>query len=560
MKGTGKTVFSGTRVESFDVEIVGTLPNVGPDQNLILGRCTGGPLAETGVIAGMSGSPVFVDGKLLGAIAYSWGFAKEALAGITPIEEMLELALQGQHEPAARSGDGIGARDLARLRERDEIPAFFVEELGRRLVPAGATAPIPVPLTVSGVGPLGFTRMVSPLSAAGFVPLQGGGAGRAPDPSPTLEPGSAMGLKLARGDVDLTATGTVTWVDQTGILALGHPMFGLGSVDLPLTGARVELLVASLERSARLATPLSEVGAIREDRAAGVYGQIGSAPRMLPVRVQLSGRRGARREYAFDIANDPLLSPLLLYASLNGILSSRERAFGSATLRLREGSVIQLAGDEDVLLDNLFAGPTAFEYATGISAYILYLLMNNDWQPPEIAGVNLLLDYDDLPMTGRIRRASLDRYRVRAGETLEVRVAVSPYRGPERVLTGQIMVPPDTPPGWVTVHVGGALAISRAEADAEPIVPGDFAQFVWLINNLRRNDRVYVAAYTQDSGALLGGARLPNLPPSIASVLSRPRMAGEFAVVRQRGILEEEIPAGIAVEGFSRIQLEVVEP
>ena len=415
-------------------------------------------------------------------------------------------------------------------------------------------------MTVSGLGHAGFAELFPTLTGAGFLPVQGAGAGDAPEPPPDLEPGSAMGLKLARGDVDFTATGTVTWVDDDRLLAFGHPMFGLGRVDLPLTGAKVEVLMPSLRQSAKIATPLGEVGAIRQDRTAGILGQLGATPHMLPIRVQLTDQRGDRRSYSFDLAEDPLLSPLLLYWSLNGILASRERVFGSATLRLRQGSVIKMVGEDDVLLDNLFAGPAAFEYSTGLTAYILYLLMNNDWQPPRIAGVNILVDYGDVPLTGRIQRVSLDRYRVRPGESVQARVFVNPYRGPERVLERKITIPADAPPGRLQIHVGGALSVSRAERAAEPLLPSDLSQFIWLINNLRRNDRVYIVAYSADSGVLLGGARLPNLPPSVSSVLTRPRTVGNFSVVRRRGILEEEIPTDFAVEGMARAELVVLEP
>ena len=561
MKGSGRTVFQGTEVETFEVEIMGRLENVGPDQNLILGRCSGGPLADTGVLAGMSGSPVFIDGKLIGAIAYSWPFATEPVVGITPIEEMLAIAARSDGAPRpARTGVGVGPTDLRRLSDPEGLATFFARDLRRRLpVPAGVL-PLSIPLTVSGLGPLGFARVVPELSRAGFLPLQGGGAGRAADPSPELKPGSAMGLKLARGDLEFTATGTVTWVDGERLLAFGHPLFGLGAVDLPLSGARVELLLPSLQQSVRLATPLSEVGAIREDRLTGVYGRLNAKPRMLPVRVQLAGESGRQHSYSFDIADDPLLSPILLYASLNGILASRERVFGSATLRLRKGSVIKMIGEEDILLDNLFAGPTAFDYSTGIAAYILYLLMNNDWQPPQIAGVNILIEYQETPQTGRIQRVTLDRYRARAGETVQATVVVNPFRGPQQVLTREVTIPPETPPGRLALHVGGALAVSRAESTAEPLLPRDLSQLVWLINNLRRNDRIYIVAYREDSGVFLGGARLPNLPPSVTSVLTRPRNRGNFHAVSRRGVLEEEIPTEYAVEGVARIELEVEAP
>jgi hypothetical protein len=383
-------------------------------------------------------------------------------------------------------------------------------------------------------------------------------AGATHEPVPRLEPGSALGIKLVRGDVELTVTGTATWVEGDSILAFGHPLFGLGAIDLPLTGARVEALLPSLLQSARIATPLGEIGAARPDRAAGVAGVVGARSRMIPVRLQLAGGEGPEElRFSFDVAEDPLLSPLLLYVALNGVLASKERAFGTATVRLREGSVIKLEGNADVELDNLFAGPTAFDYGTGLPAYVLHLLMNNTWTQPRIVGVNLLLDHEEVPRTGRIRRVSLDRYRVAPGDRVKVAIALSPYRGPDELVTREITVPPETPPGKITLAIGGALAVTHDLDEHEPVLPTDLDQLIWLINQLRRNDRVYILATREDSGVLLRGARLPNLPPSVATVLLRPRSHGNLTYIPRRSILEEVVEMDYAVEGSAQIQLEV---
>lgn len=557
MRGTGRTVFHGTAIETFDVEVLGKLPNVGPDQNLILVRLSGGPLAETGVLAGMSGSPVEIEGKLIGAVAYTWGFAKEAIAGVTPIDEMLAAA--ELEEPASqRFGTALPTLgDLRRMRSPERLRAF-VADLTGRLLPYRAL-PTSVPIAVSGMDSGGLSRVMGDLQRAGFVMHPAGPGEDADAATEPLRPGSAMGLKLVRGDVDMTATGTVTWVDGDRVLAFGHPLFGLGAVDLPLTAARVEALLPSTLKSARIARPLGEVGAVRQDRAAGLVGRIGVRPRMIPVRLQLTGAEGDEHAFSFDIADDPLLSPLLLYVSLNGVLASKERAFGNATVRLREGSVIKMVGSEDVEVDNLYAGPAAFDYGTGIAAYILYLLMNNTWTQPQIAGVNLLFDYEEAPRLARIRRAALDRYRVAPGETVEVTVVLSPYRGPDQLLTQEILVPAETPAGALTVSIGGALAVSRDEDFDAPVLPRDLDQLIWLINQLRRNDRIYILASRDDSGVLVGGDRMPNLPPSVARVLTRPRSKGNVTIIPRRSVLEEVLPTDYAVEGYARIHLEVEE-
>ena len=561
MTGTGRTVFAGTEISTFEVEILGKLPNIGPDQDLILARCSGGPLAETGVLSGMSGSPVVIDGRLIGAVAYSWGFSTEAIAGITPIEEMLAISRLSAAGPLARSGGlELDRAGLLRMTSAESLRSFFEDDLWPVLGRAPGTLALSVPLSIAGIGAAGLARVTPELERAGFTPVQSGSYGRAAAAAPPVEPGSAIGVKLVRGDLEMTATGTVTWVDGDRVLAFGHPLFGLGPVDLPLTGASVETLLPSLMQSSRLAVPLAEIGALRQDRASGVFGLAGARPRLIPVRFKLSHPTRGESDYAFDIADDPMLSPLLLYVSINGILASRERAFGNATVRIRQGSVIKMDDGEDVELDNLFSGPAAFDYGTGIPAYILYLLMNNSWTRPSIAGINLMLEYDEQPRTARIRRASLDRYHVRAGETVETSIVLAPFRGRQQVFTRSIRIPEETPAGTLTLQVGGALAFSRAEDSREPVLPRDLDQLVSLINQLRRNDHIYIAATREDSGVLLGGARLPNLPPSVANVLSQPPSRGNFVRVPRRSILEESVETAYAVEGSAEITLEVEAP
>ncbi len=560
MTGTGKTVFHGSTIETFNVEVVGLLPNIGPGQNLILARCTGGPLADTGILAGMSGSPVTIDGKLVGAVAYSWNFAKQAIAGITPIEEMLAV---GARESGPKRAHAAAAVSWPAALEKMATPAALGGFLASRLspmlaAPAGAS-PI-TPISIAGFDASGFARIVPDLARTGFVPVQSGSAGSAAPASPSaprFEAGSAVGVKLVRGDVDMTATGTVTLVDGDALYAFGHPLYGLGDVDMPLTLARVEALLPSVEQSAKIAVPLEEAGAFRQDRSAAIYGRVGAKPQMVPVRLQISDGVGAKRTLAFDIVDDPLLSPLLLYVSMNGSLGTVERNFGAATIRLREGSVIKLEGAGDVRLDNLFAGDSAAGDVSGLSAFLLYLVMNNEWSTPRVAGINLMLDYDREPRIETVRRVSLDRYRVRAGDSVNAAIVLSPYRGAERTVTHEIRIPEETPPGMITLQFGDAAAMSRAEDADGPIAPRSLDQLVTLVNRIKRNDRLYILATRPDNGVFLGGARLPNLPPAVTSILTRPRSYGNYTFVPTRSVLEDDISANGAVDGFVRVALEV---
>ncbi len=554
MRGIARTVFDGTTVESFDVEILGKLPNIGPRQNLILARCSGGPLAETGILSGMSGSPVTIDGRLVGAIAYSWGFSTEAIAGITPIEEMLAVARRDAAgtERAARAAWEENWRHT--LFDAAGLNAMFDRTLaGLGAAPRGSWVQ---PLGLSGFG-RGERGIRERLERAGIHAVQVGSGADDDVTSPPLEPGSAIALKLVRGDVEMTASGTVTWIDGDGVLAFGHPLFGLGSVDLPMTGARVETLMPSLMSSAKVAVALDEVGALRQDRAAAVYGRLGAEPSMIPIRVQLD--RGAdSRTFSFDVADDPMLAPVLFYLTLGGILRAEERASGNLTVRVAEGSVIKMDDDQDVALDNVFAGPEALDYATGIPAYILHLMMNNVWAAPRIVGVNIILEYEPQPRSARLVRAVADRYRVAPGETVGLELVLAPFRGPRRTLHASLRIPDGQPAGTMTLLIGGAAAVQRDERTDTSILPRDLDQLVLLINQLRRNDRLYVVAPTEDPGLFIDGARMPNLPPSVAAVLARPGGRGNRIRVPRRNMLEESLDAGEVVEGMARLELEIV--
>lgn len=558
MRGEGRTVFSGTTIESFEVEILGKLNDIGADQDLILGRLSGGPLERTGVMAGMSGSPVYIDGKLIGAVAYSWGFASEPIAGITPIEEM--LAIDRREERAGTVAWRPGRLDDAawrRIGDPAAIESFFMGRWRRLFASSGADRAT-LPLTTRGLD----TGWLATWSGrpTGWIPMQGGASAGAGVGSTRLEPGSAVGVKLVRGDVEMTATGTVTWVDGSKVLAFGHPLFGLGAVDLPLTTASVEALLPSLDQSAKMAVPLAEVGALRQDRASGIAGRLGSTPRMVPVRLQLFGPESGARDYSFDIAADPALAPLLLYQAVNGVLNNRERAIGSATVRLLPGSVIKLGDGTDIALDNTFAGANGIRYGSTIAAYLLYLLLNNPWDPPDVDGVNLLLEYDDAPRTARVRRATLSRHRVAAGESVDVEVIVAPYAGPEQVLQRTVRVPTDVDPGPLTLAIGGADATQMADRRRRTPRPSSLKQLIDAMNRIRRNDRVYVVATQDDEGALLGNRRLFDLPPSAATLLSRPRNRGNYQPLPTRAVIDESIRAEYQIEGAALLYLEVDEP
>ena len=343
MVGIGRTVFEGDRLEEFKVHILGVLRNVvGPRRNLVLARLEGGPLASTGVIAGMSGSPVYVDGRLLGAVAFSLGqFSKEPIAGITPITEMIEAAgPQARRAPiATRPALQVPMTPESAAASLRQAFAWFQRPFADRpediVASAGLTAsarvgvllrPIATPLALSGFsGGIGDS-----LSAAfrdsGFIPMPGAtpqaaSAGSSTTGSQRLRPGDAVGINLITGDLTMGATGTVTEVDGDQVYAFGHPFYNLGPTQFPMTRAFVYTLLPSLSSSMKISTTGETIGTFRQDRATAIAGTLGKGPDLIPVRISLDTERGLKKSFSFEVVNDQLFTPLLTYVSIVNTLT-----------------------------------------------------------------------------------------------------------------------------------------------------------------------------------------------------------------------------------------------
>ncbi|MBI4266414.1 MAG: hypothetical protein HY657_18740, partial [Acidobacteria bacterium] len=370
MVGVGRTVFQGDRLEDFTVHILGVLRNViGTRRNLILARLEGGPLAETGVIAGMSGSPVYIDGRLVGAVSYSLGqFSKEPIAGITPIGEMIEAAtFAAPRRRAARvelqmpltpEGFRLSLRQAFDwMRPFADSPAD-VQVFGAAGLGAGIGTmlrPIATPLTLGGFDATFIDPIAAVLRDQGFVPvLAGSSAQDTPQASLPLRPGDPIGVALMSGDLELGATGTVTEVDGTRVYAFGHPFYGLGPTQFPMTRAYVHAVLPSLVSSMKIASTGEVIGTIQQDRFTTIAGTLGPGPSLIPITLNLTSERGTRKTFTMRMVNDQLFTPLLAYLSIMNTLSAYERQNGAASYVVRGSASVKRHGD--VAFEDLFSG------------------------------------------------------------------------------------------------------------------------------------------------------------------------------------------------------------
>jgi hypothetical protein len=577
MKGVGRTVFEGTDVVDFDVTIIGVLENIGPKQSMILARLEGGPLEKTGVIAGMSGSPVFIDGKLIGAVAYGFPFSKETIGGITPIAEMIELTDAAVNLPRAASArfhlpwgaSGPAApldRDALMAALRRPLPAVALQPgaLSSGSLPpqlaGGSLTPLSLPLVFSGFDPATFEWARGLFSSLGFTPVVGTGSGKLPSaPLPDLKPGAALGVSLIEGDMDLSVTGTITHIDQGRVYAFGHPFYNLGPTNFPMKKAYVYSVFPSLYQSWKISAAASEpVGTMDQDRTTAIAGRLGKAPRMIPVNVKMTTSRGQERSYSFRMVDDELFTPVLAFVGVASVLQGNERAFGTSTIRLDAN--VKLSGGREVRLEDLFTQEQpAMQAATLVAAPLAYLL-TNDFEKVSVEELDVDVSSFETIQTATVQRAWLERERpVRAGSTVPLKIALRTYRGETKTETIPVAIPDNAPAGQYSLLVADGAALTSLEQREmrQAFVPKDMDQLLRAINGLRHNNHIYARLLRAEEGAIVGGEYLQSLPPSVMSVLGGSEQGGQVVPIRTAAVWESELATDYAVSGSRLLTLTV---
>lgn len=576
MVGVGRTVFAGDTIEEFKVHIIGVLKDVvGPNRDLILARLEGGPLAETGVIAGMSGSPVYIDGRLLGAVSYQLGqFPKEPIAGITPIAEMTDATALAPATPGTRPvaiSWPLAAEDLMAIWARDlgRTPALTG---GAASLPAGASSllemasmlrPITVPLVSSGFSADVLAPMSPAFAARGFLPVSSSQADAKAQPVSssrrTLRPGDAMGVMLLSGDFMLGATGTVTHVDGDRVYGFGHPMYNLGPTEFPLTQADVHVVLPSLMTSSKLASFGEVVGTVQQDRATAVAGRLGSAPRMIPVSITLNSDRIPSRTFSFSMVRDHTFTPLLTFLTVANVLTSYERGAGPASYAVKGTATIREHGA--ISFEDIFAGDQPASAASAYVAGPLTFLMKNATTPVDVENINLTIDAAEQSRTARIERVWLDTQRPRAGRDANVKVLLRTNSGEELLKTVSIHIPAHAT-GTLQLLVADATRLSAEDrrTTSRGAEPQEVAQLIRTFNKARRNNRLYVRLSSPDRGAIVNGEPLAALPPSVLAVLEADRNSGTYSPLRSATRGEWELPVELAISGSRQLTISLDQP
>ena len=586
MVATGRTVFQGDQLEEFKAHILGVLHNsIGPRRDLILARLEGGPLANTGVIAGMSGSPVYIDGRLVGAVSYSLGdFAKEPLAGITPIEEMIADATLPESQRRAQVAPALltlpvtqeGLRDSLRqafswARPFAESPAD-VSVIGTNTVNAGIATllrPISTPISFSGFDARTIDPLVSAFRDLGFMPVLAGAAqlgsqsstasapsGSSPVP---LRPGDPIGVALMNGDLQVGATGTVTEVDGNRVYAFGHPFYGLGPTQFPMTRAHVITVLPSLSSSMKIASTGDVIGIVQQDRATTIAGTLGPGPSMIPISLTLNSERGTRKNFSIGIVNDQLFTPLLAYVAILNTLTSYERQNGVGTYTLKGAARVK--NHSDVAFEDLFTGDQPSTYAAASVVAPLNVLLRNAFEAVQFEGLNLEIEASETPRSATLERVWIDGTKAKPGAPVNLRILLRTYRGEEVTQSLPVQIPANAR-GTVSIMVADAARLSQFEArelQVQPLQTTGVPQMIRVLNSARKNNRLYVRLVTRDGGAVVKGEPLAALPSSVLAVMESDRNGGSFRPLQSALVGEWEITAGYAVTGSKTLTLPLEE-
>ncbi|HVF31112.1 MAG TPA: hypothetical protein VNA22_09080 [Pyrinomonadaceae bacterium] len=572
MRGTARTVFRGSEPEEFGVEILGIVPGaVGPKQDLIIGRISGGQSDRTAVFAGMSGSPVYINGKLVGAISYSFPFSKEAICGITPIEQMISIFEQksaprtSASEPRSFSFAEIASADWTSVLPKVNAASGLVAGVsGNSLLSAVAGQsfqPIATPVTFTGLSQETLNLFAPQLIRAGLLPVSAVGGSAPISPmkkadATTLVGGDSVSMQLTRGDYSLAAAGTVTWRNGDKVYAFGHPFLGLGSSDLPMSESHVVTVIPNMNNSFKLAVPDAMVGAMTQDRATGVYGKLGQAPKMIPVRINMTTSRGQTDVINLEVAKDDFLTPLLLNIAIYNAATAQERTMGESTVEV--SGDIAVGGQQPVKLLRRFAGLQAPQLAASSVASPVAALMRSRFDDLEISGININIVATDGSKTAVLDRMTIDRTQVRAGETVEVQAFARTNAGKIFVQKIPVTIPAGTPAGMFSITVGDGKEVQQNSA-IQQFVPRDLADLISTINKLKLPDRLYLMTFRTTNGAIIGSSEMPNLPPSVLATLNNDRAAGGIKPAMQTTVSELALPpAEFLIAGQQTLTIEVI--
>jgi hypothetical protein len=545
MEGTGYTIFSSDQVEPFRFQVIGVMRNlIGPRRNIVLVRLIGPKVTKMGVAAGMSGSPLFIGGRLIGALSLRFGeFTMDAIGGVTPIEEMTDDSVPGNTLTAgSASTPPLGAGTNWSLPQNSLIQ------------------PIQTQLVSSGFYPGVLDQFLRQFAVLGMAGAQGG-TERESRQQANIGPGSMVAVVLAKGDLSLSGSCTVTAVLKDRIFACGHSILGLGKLSVPLARAHVLTTIASPSSPTKIINVGDVIGTVTEDRATAVVAKLGPPPPMIPVELTLEGASD-QQQFSFEVVDHPKLTPLLVAVSiLNGLVASNTY-IGDSTLQITGN--ISVEGHSSVRLQDTFTpGDQALpdEYAIAASLQVLFTkLFTNPYEQPKIKKVELRVHRMPEKRWARIDGVWSEKTEMVAGDNVIIKVLLRPYRGAPFIKEVPITIPEQAPRGPLRLLVSDADTLNRSgrlfTSDPQARLAG-LEELILLNNRQQRNDSLYVTLLQPSPTLLLQDKELPDLPVSQINVLAPHRDQGDSVLLWESTAGQWSVPMNQVITGQHYLNLTI---
>lgn len=570
MKGTGQTVMVGTKLEEFGAEVLGVMRGVSPGRDMVLCRLTGCNLEHAGIIQGMSGSPIYIDGKLLGAVAFAWEFAKDPIAGVTPFQQMVQYVRSNDRRIAAESTDGG-------IHAAYNPTSMYVDGLSNDSTDSGLPVPvsggslagmrpIAMPMAATGFSPRALAVLGDRLRPLGLAPMAGGGAPEQvirEEGDRPLVPGAPLSIAMVTGDFDLSGIGTVTHVEGNRVYGFGHPMFSLGACEFPMMTGYIHTVYPRASVSMKMGSPLRVVGVVDTDVSTGVAGRIGPKPDMIPLDVRVkTGRYSEPHTYHVQLVREPNLLPSLVMSVLTnaidteGNLPEELTAKVNATIKLKGHDPIEI---HDTASGPRYTGPMGPAALFSPVASIVNILVRNAMAPVRIESIDCDVEIDSGRTVAQIESVRLATDRLQPGETVKASVILKPFKGERQTVTLDLALPADLEDGTYDVSVCDMVNSLRRRLRNEPALtePRDLAGVLKTIQFQvgPRRTGLYLHVTLPDRGLAIQGQALPSLPGSARAVLSTSRQSPE-PPVRTDLIAVADTP--YVVEGLQTLRITVV--
>ncbi len=555
MRGVAYTVFQGTKPESMDVKVLGVLKNAnGPKGDIVLVRLGGAKAEYTGVVAGMSGSPVYLNGKLAGALAFRIGeFSKEPIAGVTPISEMLEISALDS-TPTSVPVQAKSVPSLTAKTSGPGLPSSTAQSFANYL------RPIDAPLVFSGFSEDAVQKFAPQFASEGIVPVMGVGSASDVKQLDPLEPGSAVSAVLVRGDMNIAATCTVTYIDRDHLLACGHPLLQFGMIALPMTKAQVLATLPSPLNAFKIVNATETVGAFVQDRHTGIMGEFGKPAEMIPVTLTIHGGPTAK-VFHYDVLNNSRLSPIAMattvYNALHGV-----NEYGDQTTYAMHGS-INVEGFPQVKLQDMFSSADGTQPAAMLAAMSIGdrfgRIYDNPYNTPDIKGLQLDFEVTNERRWARLESARTDVSEARPGDAITIEVLLRPYRGEAVIEHVPVRIPSSASKGTLHILVSDGDMLDRLRRGGSSTSQKfDLASTIGILNKQHVNNRVYVSVMDEDPEAMVADKVMPALPLSVMNVMDGMRGTQDMTVLGESSVSETATsPLDFVVSGAQLLSVTI---